>query len=161
MAPSFAFQPIVDTALQRVLSYEALIRGARGESAAQVLAALGPDDIGRLDRSGWPIAVAMATRLGAPARLNLSVTPGGLIHAGAVDALIDAAARAGCAPQRLLVEITESEGIADPKRFAAAISELRRAGLTIAIDDFGAGYSGLNLLTEFQPDFLKLDMHLV
>ena len=33
--------------------------------------------------------------------------------------------------------------------------------MKVAIDDFGAGYAGLNLLSEFQPEFIKLDMHLV
>lgn len=40
-------------------------------------------------------------------------------------------------------------------------NELRVAGVLLAIDDFGAGSSGLNLLADFQPDILKLDRHLV
>ncbi len=42
----------------------------------------------------------------------------------------------------------------------AIFKEYKRIGFTTAIDDFGAGYSGLNLLAEFQPDYIKLDMAL-
>ena len=42
-----------------------------------------------------------------------------------------------------------------------AEGEYKRQGIKTAIDDFGAGYSGLNLLSEFQPDFIKIDMSLI
>ena len=42
----------------------------------------------------------------------------------------------------------------------AIFKEYKRIAFTTAIDDFGAGYSGLNLLAEFQPDYIKLDMAL-
>jgi EAL domain-containing protein (putative c-di-GMP-specific phosphodiesterase class I) len=41
------------------------------------------------------------------------------------------------------------------------LNRYRGQGVRLAIDDFGAGYSGLNLLADFQPDLIKLDMHLV
>jgi len=63
--------------------------------------------------------------------------------------------------ERLIVEVTEVEAISDHARFAQVLNEYRRAGIRLAIDDFGAGYAGLSLLSEFQPDFLKLDMGLV
>ena len=53
------------------------------------------------------------------------------------------------------------EAIGDPAKFAKVIAEYRRTGMRFAIDDFGAGYSGLGLLAEFQPDIVKLDMALV
>jgi EAL domain-containing protein (putative c-di-GMP-specific phosphodiesterase class I) len=51
--------------------------------------------------------------------------------------------------------------IQDMGRLRTVINRCRVRGLRIAIDDFGAGHSGLNLLAEFQPDLLKLDMNLV
>jgi EAL domain-containing protein (putative c-di-GMP-specific phosphodiesterase class I) len=41
------------------------------------------------------------------------------------------------------------------------VNEIRARGVKVAIDDFGAGHSGLNLLANFQPDMVKLDMELV
>ena len=49
----------------------------------------------------------------------------------------------------------------DKNHLKSIFTEYRRQGFRTAIDDFGAGYSGLNLLAEFQPDILKLDMALV
>ncbi len=57
--------------------------------------------------------------------------------------------------------MTEGEVIDDHGHFAPIVNEYRGMGLQVAIDDFGAGYSGLNLLADFQPDFIKLDMNLV
>jgi blue light- and temperature-responsive anti-repressor len=49
------------------------------------------------------------------------------------------------------LEVTEREVIENYARFAARLNEYRGMGDKIAIDDFGAGYSGLNLLADFQP----------
>jgi blue light- and temperature-responsive anti-repressor len=57
--------------------------------------------------------------------------------------------------------VTEGELIRDQLSFAQALIRYRATGLRLVIDDFGAGYSGLNLLADFQPDVIKLDMHLV
>jgi EAL domain-containing protein (putative c-di-GMP-specific phosphodiesterase class I) len=61
----------------------------------------------------------------------------------------------------LILEVTEGAMIKDPARFVERINTYRGAGVRLAIDDFGAGYAGLNLLAEFQPDIVKLDMGLV
>ena len=46
-------------------------------------------------------------------------------------------------------------------QFRKVLKALRVAGMKLAIDDFGAGYSGLSLLTRFQPDKIKVDAELV
>ncbi|MDW8466617.1 MAG: EAL domain-containing protein [Chloroherpetonaceae bacterium] len=63
--------------------------------------------------------------------------------------------------ERIIFEVTEGEKIEDRAHLAAIIKEYKRQGFKTAIDDFGAGYSGLNLLAEFQPDFIKLNVALV
>ena len=68
---------------------------------------------------------------------------------------------AGITPDRLVLEITEGEVIDDHVAFGRLVNEFRRSGLQLAIDDFGAGYAGLTMLADFQPDLLKLDMTLV
>jgi EAL domain-containing protein (putative c-di-GMP-specific phosphodiesterase class I) len=63
--------------------------------------------------------------------------------------------------EHIIFEITEGEKIEDKSHLIAIIQEYKRQGFKTAIDDFGAGYSGLNLLAEFQPDLIKLDLALV
>lgn len=59
-----------------------------------------------------------------------------------------------------MFEVTEGERIEDTEHLKSIFKEYERQGFTTAIDDFGSGYSGLNLLAEFQPAVLKLDMAL-
>lgn len=59
-----------------------------------------------------------------------------------------------------MFEVTEGEQIHDADHLKRFFSEYSRQGFTTAIDDFGAGYSGLNLLATFQSHILKLDMTL-
>jgi EAL domain-containing protein (putative c-di-GMP-specific phosphodiesterase class I) len=94
--------------------------------------------------------------------LNLNFVPHSL-HSSAASILstLEAAKRSHLPIERIVLEVTEGEAIADQSRFAEFINEYRGLGLKVAIDDFGAGYSGLNLLANFQPDQIKLDMALV
>ena len=158
---SFAFQPIVHAGLRRIVSHEALIRGSEGEPAASVLTDLSRRALQDVDAQARCVAIALAARLGIDTWLNLNITPQGLMAGPAMAITLDTAARYGLDADRLVMEVTETEVVADGVRFAEAIQELRRRGVHLAIDDFGAGYSGLNLLAEFQPDLLKLDMNLV
>jgi EAL domain-containing protein (putative c-di-GMP-specific phosphodiesterase class I) len=73
---------------------------------------------------------------------------------------LEAAETFGFPHERICLEIVESERIDDHAHVIGIIQEYKRRGLVTAIDDFGAGYAGLNLLAEFQPDILKLDMAL-
>ena len=62
---------------------------------------------------------------------------------------------------RIIFEVTEGEKVENHAHLIDIIKEYKKQGIKTAIDDFGAGYSGLNLLAEFQPDYLKIDMALV
>ena len=75
--------------------------------------------------------------------------------------LIEALARKGLSPEQLILEVTEEEAITNLQVFSAQMQKLRAAGIRVSIDDFGAGYAGLSLLSEFQPDQLKIDRLLV
>ncbi len=60
----------------------------------------------------------------------------------------------------VVLEITERDAIQDPSGFRERLSYLRRTGFRIAVDDLGAGYSGLNYLALLEPDIVKIDMSL-
>ena len=73
----------------------------------------------------------------------------------------DAARTYGFPLERIVFEVAESEQVMDRPHLVNIFEAYRRFGFSTAIDDFGAGYSGLNLLTRFQPDIVKLDMDLI
>jgi EAL domain-containing protein (putative c-di-GMP-specific phosphodiesterase class I) len=159
---TFAFQPIVDVNAREVISYEALIRGPGNESAYQILKQVPAERLLIFDQKARVEAIVLATRLGIDCNLNLNFIPQSL-HSSTTSILstLEAANRSHLAIERIVLEVTEGETIADQGRFAEQINEYRGLGLKVAIDDFGAGYSGLNLLANFQPDQIKLDLTLV
>jgi EAL domain-containing protein (putative c-di-GMP-specific phosphodiesterase class I) len=64
-------------------------------------------------------------------------------------------------PQNIIFEITEQNVILDMSCFLSAVDNYRGQGYKIAIDDVGSGYSGLNLISEINPNYIKLDMKLI
>jgi EAL domain-containing protein (putative c-di-GMP-specific phosphodiesterase class I) len=158
---TFAFQPIVDVNVREVFSYEALIRGTGNEPAYQILEQVSADRLLLFDQEARVAAIALAARLGISYHLNLNFVPQGLQSSASILTTLEAANRNHLPIERLVLEVTEGAVIDDQARFAERINEYRGLGLNVAIDDFGAGYSGLNLLADFQPDQIKLDMKLV
>ena len=159
---SFAFQPIISARNRHVFSYEALLRGLNGESARHVLNNVAPADIGPLDEESRLLAINLAANLGLATHLNLNIIPSTAISSPeTVPSILSSAAAHGIQPEQIVLEVLESEMIEDFDLFTGAIREHRDSGIRFAIDDFGAGYAGLNLLAEFQPHLIKLDMHLV
>jgi blue light- and temperature-responsive anti-repressor len=161
-AASFAFQPIADISSRSVFAYEALARGIGGESAASVFATIPAAQMHAFDHAARLAAVKLAARLGLKEKLSLNVMPGCIESMPeSLDRLRECAIQSGLSPSQLVLEITEGEAIQRPKEFTRLLDRYRAQGVRMAIDDFGAGYSGLNLLASFQPDLVKLDMYLV
>lgn len=159
---SFAFQPIIDAERRIVTAYEALMRGINQESAASLLRHVTPDGLVALDREARRKALEHVTRLKLAAALHLNVAQGGLSDtAQSVRELHEFARESGLKPNMLVLEIGEHEILRDVREFARAVGALRAAGVRLAIDDFGAAWSALNLLADYQPDFIKLDMTLI
>jgi EAL domain-containing protein (putative c-di-GMP-specific phosphodiesterase class I) len=159
---SYAYQPIVDVLTHEVFSHEALIRGPNNEPAFRVLGSVDEASKYRFDQVSRIEAIRLAATLGLSTHLNLNILPGSLFSADvSIDATLEAAAQSALPMERLILEVTESEAIADHAKFAGLLNNYRGMGLKVAIDDFGAGVSGLNLLADFQPDQIKIDMNLV
>ncbi len=156
-----AFQPIVDVDARRIFAYEALVRGADGASAGAVLSAVGPDDLYSFDQTCRVLAISTAQRLGMDTLLSINFMPNAVYEpATCIRLTLAAAHKVGFSPDRLIFEMTESEKISDPTHALRIIKDYQQRGFLTAIDDFGAGYSGLNLLAQFQPHIVKLDMAL-
>jgi EAL domain-containing protein (putative c-di-GMP-specific phosphodiesterase class I) len=77
---------------------------------------------------------------------------------GALVRLVEAQ---GLTPDRVVLEITEKSAIENYELFAEALSELTRRGFSIAVDDVGAGYSGLEKIAHLRPRYLKFDRELI
>ncbi len=108
------------------------------------------------DAAGWP-----ATTSGSPPTVAVNVSPVQLVQRGFVDEVVAALADSGLAPDRLWLEITETAAITDLPATAARLEQLRRLGVRLALDDFGAGHSALSLLRHLPVDLVKIDRSFV
>lgn len=159
---SYAYQPIVDVVARRVWGHEALVRGPAGEPAGSVLDKVNPDNRYRFDQACRVKAIKGAAQIGIRDRLSINFLPNAIYKPEICIRTTLAAARTHGFPlDRILFEATEGEAVEDGLRLAEVLREYKRTGFLTAIDDFGAGYAGLNLLADFQPDLIKLDMALV
>ena len=159
---SMAFQPIVDVDAGRVFAYEALVRGVGGESAYSVLSQVTLENRYAFDQNCRVTAITLAARLRLAergAKLSINFMPGAVYSpAACIQLTLKTAAEVGFPTEKLIFEITEGEEVTDRKHLGSIVEEYRRRGFQVAIDDFGAGYAGMNLLAEFPCDVLKLDM---
>jgi blue light- and temperature-responsive anti-repressor len=159
---TFAFQPIVDAQTRQVVSYEALIRGTLNEGASEILSKVPADRLYLFDQTARVQAISLATQLGITCNLNLNFYPLSLYaSAESILSTVRAATKNHLPIDHIVLEVVEGEVIGDQGRFAVLFNEYRSLGVKVAIDDFGAGYSGLNLLSNFQPDQIKLDRCLI
>lgn len=159
---SYAYQPIVDLGTRTVWAHEALVRGPAGEPAATVLSMLDESNRYRFDQACRVKAIKGAAQLGLGPRLSINFLPNAIYKPEVcIRTTLEAARTNGFAIQRIVFEATEGEAVSDGRWLAEILREYKRTGFLTAIDDFGAGYAGLNLLADFQPDIIKLDMALV
>ncbi|WP_372396619.1 EAL domain-containing protein [Azospirillum sp. HJ39] len=157
-----AFQPIVDIAAGGVWAHEALVRGTEGQGAGWVLGQVTDANRYAFDQSCRIKAIELAASLPMDgARLSINFLPNAVYKAETcIRATLAAARRTGFPTDRIIFEVTENERVVDHDHLKSIFTEYKRQGFLTAIDDFGSGYSGLNLLAEFQPDIIKLDMAL-
>ncbi|MFC6841717.1 EAL domain-containing protein [Xanthomonas theicola] len=157
-----AFQPIVDADARAIYAYEALVRGEDGSGAAAVLAQVRPQQLYRFDQTCRVQAIASAARLGLRTRLSINVIPNAMHEpAACIRLTLAAAERYGVPTGDLIFELSESEPIRDLAKVVRILRDYAHRGFLTAIDDFGAGHSGLSLLADFQPHLLKLDMAMI
>ena len=161
---SMAFQPIVDLASGAVWAYEALVRGAEGQGASSVLEAVDATNRYAFDQACRVSAITLATQLGVAARgalLSINFLPNAVYEPKAcIRATLAATTATGFPVENIVFEFTEGEQV-DDDHLQRIITSYRAMGFKTAIDDFGAGFSGLTRLAKFQPDIVKIDMELV
>jgi len=158
---TMAFQPIVDVEQRNIFAYEALVRGTDGATAESILARVTDDNRHAFDQRCRVRAVELASALGMQPMLSINFMPNA-VHDPARDlrAMLETALRSGFSVSQIILETTEDHG-ADDELLRNIFSTYRMHGFKTALDGFGAGYGDLNLLADFQPDFLKIDSGLV
>lgn len=158
----YAYQPIVNVADRSVYAHEALVRGPAGEGAMSVLSQVTEQNRYRFDQACRMKAIETAAQLGMNERLSINFLPNAVYRPEVCIRTTLEAARAHNFPlDHIIFEVTEGERVEDGPWLATILQVYKRYGFLSAIDDFGAGYAGLNLLADFTPDFIKLDMALV
>jgi EAL domain-containing protein (putative c-di-GMP-specific phosphodiesterase class I) len=158
---SFAFQAVIDCRQRKTLFTEALARGHDGQSAEEYLSSMNQAEFAHFDMHSTEDAISLAAQLGIE-KLSVNFSPNTIFQSmDIVDKLGAMLARYGFNPNQLVVEITESDFIGNHQLAPNIIAKLRASGIELAIDDFGAGYAGLSLLAQFQPDILKIDSGLI
>jgi EAL domain-containing protein (putative c-di-GMP-specific phosphodiesterase class I) len=161
--PAFtmAFQPIVDVDSSEVYAYEALVRPAAGGTAADVLSQINEQNRYSFDQQCRVKAIELAAGLGMQSLLSINFLPNAVYQpAACLRKTFEAAERTNFPVHHLMFEVTENEPARDVGHLQSIFNEYKRHGMITAIDDFGAGHSGLNMLADFQPDVLKIDMAL-
>lgn len=159
---TMAFQPIIDLDSARTTTFEALVRGPGGESAWSVLSQVTDQLMYRFDQACRVRAIEMASALQMQERLSINFLPNAVYEPEAcIQATLEVSQRVGWPTNKLVFEFTETERVTDQAHLKHIIDSYRSMGFTTALDDFGNGYANLNLLTQLEPDKLKIDRELV
>jgi len=158
----YAYQPIVDVNRRTVFAHEALVRGPNGESAMTVLSQVNEQNRYRFDQACRVKAIKGASQLSIQEHISINFLPNAIYRPElCILTTLEAAREYGFPLERIIFEVTEGERIEDGPWFTEILREYKRQGFKTAIDDFGAGYAGMRLLADFQPDIIKIDMDLI
>ena len=162
------FQPIVWAEdPRRVYAQECLLRaeapdGSTLPAGAVLQAARRAGLLAQTDLAARHGAIREAARHGLKGHLFINLAPAGLHDpASCLGSTLRALGGAGIPPERVVFELTETEGADDVCALEALTDHCRDEGFRVALDDVGSGYSSLNLIHRLRPDFIKLDSELI
>jgi diguanylate cyclase (GGDEF)-like protein len=160
------FQPIIDGVLRRPIGYEALARGPMGSAVhmpdALFAAAHSTGRCRELEQACITAALRDFAALRIEGRLFLNVLPQTLLGWPQFSGwLAQCLALLELDPHNLVIELTEHGLTEDQARLSEAVAPLRRLGCDIALDDLGAGASGLKTWSAVRPEYVKVDRYFV
>lgn len=158
------FQPIVDIPNQRLVGYEALIRGPQethfyNPSVLFKMARyLGRED--ELEQLCCQLQVEAFSRLGLQGRIFINLSPQLFIELSFLPSQQQPWYVSSQATQaEVVLELSEQELSRDYEQLRLAAERCRRQHVQIAIDDLGEGYASLRLWSELQPEYVKIDRY--
>jgi len=156
---SMAVQPIVDLRSGAVHAYEALARFGEGGTDSPLHWFSLAEEFGErdaLERACLRAALELLAVRPADARVAVNLSAPVLLDRRTLRMLERPGDLSG-----LIIEVTEEALVQSEAQLHSAIAPLRARGARLAVDDMGAGYSGLRQITTVQPSYLKLDRSLV
>jgi len=162
----FHVQPLVNVDTGRIVGGESLARWRKADGSfvspvvfVPVLEKYGI--VTDLDTFLWESVCAWLRRLVvkgvSPVPISVNVSRISLFAVDVPARLSDLVAKYDLDPSMIEVEITESAYVEDEDRIRNTVTELRRRGFRVLMDDFGSGYSSLNMLRTVSVDIIKLD----
>jgi diguanylate cyclase (GGDEF)-like protein len=155
------FQPILDIAGNRIAGYEVLSRleqdGTHLEAARFIEYAEKAGAIHRLDTMVMEQALRRLAESGFTGYLFVNLSPRALAVADFLAVLKTTVADAGIDPGQVVFEITERDTVRNIAILERMVSELKRDGFKLAIDDFGSGFSSFQYLRRLPVDFVKIE----
>ncbi|MFL6774965.1 MAG: putative bifunctional diguanylate cyclase/phosphodiesterase [Sphingomicrobium sp.] len=160
------FQPIIQLSNGRIVAHEALARWTDPELGPVSPAEFVPiaEQLNLIDEiNNHLMAVAFTEARTWPddVRLSFNLSAIQLCSQGSAKAILRALDKAKLTPVRLQVEVTETALLVDLERARENLARLKDAGVTIVLDDFGAGFASIGYLRELRFDQIKLDGALV
>jgi diguanylate cyclase (GGDEF)-like protein len=160
------YQPIIELDSGEITGVEALVRWMHPEHGMIPPLEFIPfaEETGLIiPLTKWVLHEACRTAAGwvgvggRPITVAVNISAVRFRHPGLEVELLQTLEETGMAPERLVLEITESVLVQDSDDIAARLGRLKKLGVKIAIDDFGTGYSSLSYLRDFPLDLLKVD----
>ncbi len=157
-----AYQPIIDTKTNKVVSLEALARWAHpdlGEVSPGVFIPIAEDCnlIGALGDWILKQACADAASIAGSVKISVNVSASQFSNPGFASNVAQALAHSGLEPDRLELELTESIFLGDQAATEDMFNALKLLGVRLVLDDFGTGYSSLAYLQHAPFDKIKID----
>ena len=160
------YQPVCSADDGRIVSAEALIRWPRGDdvqplSPAEFIPIA--EETGLIDELGmWTLRRACRDAAAWPGlKVSVNVSPAQFPNPNFAEAVAAVLKELDFPADRLEIEVTETYLVTHPDQARRAIDSIRALGVTVALDDFGVGYSSIGYLRRFAFDKLKLDRSLI
>jgi len=160
------YQPIVDLNRQNIFGYESLIRGPADSPyhGPTILfdAAVRTGRLIELEMLCRELGIAKFQQNNVTGKLFLNASPESLLEPEHRSGLtLDILSKAGISPENVVIELTEQYPLNNFNLVRQAMEHYKSMGFEIAIDDLGAGYSGLRRWSELQPNYVKIDRHFI
>ena len=170
---SMHYQPIVDLATGHLVGFEALMRWQHAERGwvppdvfiplaeqSDLILKLGTFALERaaVEAASWQ---SLSNDAVAPPYVAVNLSARQFHDPNLLSIIEHSIALCGLAPERLVLEITESVALSDIDSAISVIEHLKSQGIALALDDFGTGYSSLAYLAKLRPKTIKIDRSFV
>ncbi|WP_257985156.1 EAL domain-containing protein [Bacillus sp. T33-2] len=161
---SHVFQPIFSLQNNRVYGYESLLRGDHVQNPEMLFEmAVQQKKLFDLDMASMMQSIFTYDEFGLPKQKDLHLTvnvfPSTLLNPSFLWKLEKVMRKVDIPPQKIMLELNESETVTYVHKLQEIIRYLKKAGFIIALDDLGKGQSSLRIALELEPDAVKLDRY--